>query len=81
MKQYKNFEAEKGKEINQYMEKFQIRFVDNPAAAAEQTPGKQPAASSSAVLVNEWLKNLWMFCLYNKVCWVWAKCFFLSIDF
>lgn len=62
IKQYKNFEAEKGKEINEFMTKFQIRFVENPAgqrpgeeAAAEKgSAGKpQQPAGSNAVLIGE----------------------------
>ena len=65
MKQYRSFEAEKGKEINEFMKKYQIKFVDAPggrrpdeeaaaAAAIEQAPSKsQPAAGSSAVLIGE----------------------------
>lgn len=60
MKQYTTIELEKGKEINEYMAKHQIRFVepgrrpDEETAAGEQAPAKpQQAAGSSAVLIGE----------------------------
>ena len=62
MKQYTNIEREKGKEINEYMAKHQIRFVEPgrrpdeeaAAAAGDQAPAKpQQAAGSSAVLIGE----------------------------